>query len=165
MTSHYPPTGRDVMPFQRYLDATHAARDAYLATTYAAHRQYLTGPWPDRTTYQQVENTAWTVYYTAAREAWQRYTDELSPPPVPSPTPPEQSPAAAAFEQNQVSQRYWDNMKNRLTRDAGGEVWPTDPPRHNQPTDPAGDAGYGLDQFDQRQETYLAADPNRRDNP
>lgn len=90
MTSHNPPTHGTVMPYQRYLDATHAARDQYLATTYAAHRMYLTGPWPDRTTYQQVENSAWTTYYAAAREAWQRYTAEVAPPePLPVRIPPD----------------------------------------------------------------------------
>ena len=121
MTTPNHPARGSVMPFQRYLDATHAARDQYLATTYAAHRLYLTGPWPDRVTYQKVETDAWNVYYTAARLAWQRYTNELSP----------------------------------------GE----DPPAPQGRNNPTPSAGYSIDEFDQRQETYLAADPNRRDNP
>lgn len=121
MTSVNPVSHGSVMPYKRYLDATHAARDQYLATTYHAHRQYLTGPWPDRATYQTVENTAWNVYYQAAREAWQRYTAELD---------------------------TADPLPQRI-------------PGHTA----AEDAGYGLDPFDERQETYLAADPNRRDNP
>jgi hypothetical protein len=88
MTSVNPATHGSVMPFKRYIDATHAARDQYLNTTYHAHRMYLTGPWPDRETYQQVENTAWRVYYTASREAWQRYTSEVEPPePLPARVP------------------------------------------------------------------------------
>lgn len=93
MTSHNPHTDSTGMPYQRYLDATHAARDQYLATTYTAHRAYLTGPYPDRALYQRVEITAWEVYYAAARAAWERYTAEISAPePLPVRTPGQSAP-------------------------------------------------------------------------
>lgn len=69
--------------WQRYLAHEHAARDAYLQTTAGAHREYLTGPWPDRQSYEAVERSAWVNYYAAGRAAWQTYTREVAPPPPP----------------------------------------------------------------------------------
>lgn len=80
MTTPNHPTGRPPTAWHTYLNATDAARDQYLATTYAAHRKYLNGPWPDREHYQEVENAAWKVYYTASRTAWQHYTTNLTCP-------------------------------------------------------------------------------------
>lgn len=94
MTSHNPKPATGNHPFHRYLDATHAARDAYLATTYHAHLTYLSGPWPDRQTYQRVETSAWEVYYQASRAAWQRYADEVASPE--KPTAPQHSPDLTA---------------------------------------------------------------------
>ena len=95
----------------RYIAKEHAARDAYLATVEHAHREYLTGPWPDRESYNHVEISAWVTYYAAGRAAWRAYTQEITPPPPP-PAPP---------------------VAPYLTRDAGAEVWPADPPRYDQP--------------------------------
>lgn len=74
--------------WQRYLDREHAARDAYLAVTADAQDEYLTGPWPNRDAYQEVERRAWTTYYAAGRAAWQSYRaecDQTAPPPPPPP--------------------------------------------------------------------------------
>lgn len=83
-------------PWHRYLDREHAARNAYLQTTFSAQREYLTGPWPDRESYNAVEHSAWTTYYAAGRAAWILYRQEIEappPPPVPNPglTVPESS--------------------------------------------------------------------------
>ena len=67
----------------RYIAKEHAARDAYLATVEHAHREYLTGPWPDRESYNHVESSAWVTYYAAGRAAWRHYTAEITPPPPP----------------------------------------------------------------------------------
>jgi hypothetical protein len=61
----------------RYLNREHAARAAYLEATAQAHREHLTGPWPDRDTYERIERTAWTVYYGAGRAAWKTYRAEM----------------------------------------------------------------------------------------
>jgi hypothetical protein len=76
-----------ISPWHRYLQREHAARDAYLAVTVRAHAEYLTGPWPDRDSYQVVERQAWLTYYTAGRAAWQMYRHEIDTPPPP-PAPP-----------------------------------------------------------------------------
>ena len=69
--------------WQRYLDTEHAARDGYLAIVARAHQEYLTGPFPDRESYNAVERTAWTNYYQAGRAAWQAYRNEMNTPPTP----------------------------------------------------------------------------------
>lgn len=142
MTTPNHPTGQPANLWRWYTTASEAARNSYLATTYAAHRMYLTGPWPDREAYQRVENTAWDVYYTAARGVWRRYTAAIDCPCC----------TADPYTVNDCTCPgdcgvYWcqardDNTGATPTRDAGGD----------------------LDEFDQRQETYPAADPNRRDN-
>ena len=145
MTSVNPRRHGSVMPFKRYIDATHAARDAYLATTYHAHRQYLTGPWPDREAYQTVENTAWKVYYQASREAWQRYTRELgcpcctadsddcnctqdcgssrcqmaNPPTVIDPRPAPQKP----IPPRSTGDTWWPNQPSYTPNQEGTELW------------------------------------------
>lgn len=112
MSAIIPETYGSIGPWQRYVAKEHAARDAYIATVQNAHREYLTGPWPDREAYQHVEQSAWVTYYAAGREAWRHYTAELNPPPP----PPAQYGAA------------------NLTRDAGGQVWPSDQRYPDQPT-------------------------------
>ena len=79
----WPGTNPDA--WNRYIAREHTARDVYLATVNSAHREYLTGPWPDRDSYEHVERSAWITYYAAGREAWRRYTAELTPPPPPPP--------------------------------------------------------------------------------
>ncbi len=112
MNTIVPETYGSIGPWQRYVAKERAARGAYLAVVERAHREYLTGPWPDREAYQHVEQSAWVTYYAAGREAWRHYTAELTPPPPP--------PTYGAAP--------------NLTRDAGGEVWPADPPRTPYPT-------------------------------
>lgn len=107
------------MPWQRYIAAEHAARDAYLQTTRAATAEYLTGPWPDRDAYSAVERSAWTTYYAAGRNAWRVYRSEITPPPPPPALPAEQFPAAAQLEQDQVSRRYWSSQPT-FTEHPGG---------------------------------------------
>lgn len=104
MTAHNYPTPVGATAWQRYLDREHAARDMYLEVTSRASHEYLTGPWPDRAAYEVVERQAWATYYAAGRDAWRTYTREATPPPPPP------SHGAAPY----------------LTRDAAGEVWPTD---------------------------------------
>lgn len=79
MTTPNHPTGQQPTAWHTYLTATRAARDHYLNVTHQAHLMLLTGPFPDRDGYQRVEHQAWDAYYTAARTAWQRYTNELNP--------------------------------------------------------------------------------------
>lgn len=112
MSGPIPESFATIGPWQRYIAKERAARGSYLATVERAHHEYLSGPWPDREAYQHVELSAWVTYYAAGREAWQYYTREVEPPPPP-PAPP-----AAPY----------------LTRDAGAEVWPADPPRYDQPS-------------------------------
>lgn len=59
--------------WQQYLTAEHAARDHYLRLVQRAHLEYLTGPWPDRPSYETFERTAWLNYYAAGRDAWRAY--------------------------------------------------------------------------------------------
>ena len=87
MSGINPETYGSVGPWQRYVAKERAARGAYLATVESAHREYLTGPWPQRDYYQQVEQTAWATYYTAGRDAWRHYTAEITPPPPPQLAP------------------------------------------------------------------------------
>lgn len=75
--------------YRRYLAREHEARDGYLHVTDAAHREYLTGPWPDRASYEVVERQAWLTYYAAGRAAWRTYTAELEQPPPPPPAQPD----------------------------------------------------------------------------
>lgn len=98
--------------WQEYLNREHAARDKYLTDVASAHREYLTGPWPDRGAYEVMERQAWMTYYAAGRDAWKFYRAALETPPPPPAMP------AAPY----------------LSRDAGGEVWPADPPYAIQPT-------------------------------
>lgn len=107
MTAHNYPVPANATAWQRYLDREHAARDMYLEVTSRASHEYLTGPWPDRAAYEVVERQAWATYYAAGRDAWRTYTREATPPPPPPPTSPVQSPAAVAFEQDQMSRNYW----------------------------------------------------------
>jgi hypothetical protein len=100
-----------ISAWQRYLDREHEARDTYLAQVQRAHHEYLTGPWPDRAAYEVCERRAWMTYYAAGRTAWHHYSAEITSPPPP--------PAYGAA--------------SYLTRDAAGEVWPSDPPRNDQP--------------------------------
>lgn len=107
--------------WQRYLASEHAARDAYLTTTHHAHLEYLTGPWPDREAYNHVELSAWVTYYAAGRAAWRTYVQEITPPPPP-PTPTgDQSPAAAQFEQEQMSRNYWAAQPSYTPNDGGNQ--------------------------------------------
>lgn len=121
MSGIVPETYGNVGPWQRYVAKERAARGAYLATVESAHREYLTGPWPDREAYQHVEQSAWVTYYAAGREAWRHYTAELNPPPPPPLPSPVQSPAAAQFEQDQMSQRYWSTQPTYTPTDGGNQ--------------------------------------------
>jgi hypothetical protein len=113
-----------ISPWHRYLQREHAARDAYLAVTARAHQEYLTGPWPDRDSYMVVEKSAWLTYYTAGRAAWQMYRHEIDSPPPPPPIQPAQSPAAAQFEQDQQSTRYWSAQPGFTPTNGGTQLWP-----------------------------------------
>jgi hypothetical protein len=108
-------------PWHRYLDREHAARDAYLQTTFSAQREYLTGPWPDRDSYNAVEHSAWTTYYAAGRAAWILYRQEIEAPPPPPLPSPVQSPAAAQFEQDQHSRNYWAAQPGFTPTDGGNQ--------------------------------------------
>lgn len=120
MTAPVPEMTGETGPWQRYVLRERAARNMYITVTQQAHREYLVGPWPDRDSYQHVEQSAWVTYYAAGRRAWIDYAAELTPPPPPPlPTP------------------YPDGLRPTFTPD---------------------------DQFEQRQETYLAAEPRRRDD-
>lgn len=90
MTGPAPQLNGAATPWQRYLEREHAARGIYLNVTAQAHFDYLSGPWPDRDAYQDIERNAWHTYYQAGREAWQRYraeAEELSAPPLPDRVP------------------------------------------------------------------------------
>lgn len=83
MTAGIPETYGQIGPWQRYVAKERSARNMYLMVTGKAHEEYLTGPWPDRDSYQHVETSAWITYYAAGREAWQHYVREITPPPPP----------------------------------------------------------------------------------
>lgn len=128
MSAISPEPPASITAWQRYAAKEHAARDAYLAITVAAHREYLMGPWPDRAAYEHVERSAWVTYYAAGREAWRVFTAEVTPPPPP-PTPSAgQSPAAAQFEQDQHSTRYWAAQPGFTPNNGGTQLWPPSSP-------------------------------------
>lgn len=77
--------GHGPAAWQRYIQHVNRARDGYLAVVERAHREYLTGPWPDRDSYQSVERSAWVTYYAAGRQAWRIYEQEMIAPPPPPP--------------------------------------------------------------------------------
>ncbi len=87
----YPQPAQDT-PWTRYLTREHAARDGYLAATRHAHAEYLTGPWPDRESYQLAERQAWVTYYQAGRAALNAYRAEMT---ARETTLPRRQPAAA----------------------------------------------------------------------
>lgn len=75
----------DSIAWENYLRDEHSARDMYLIVTSRAHEEYLTGPWPDRDSYEITERQAWLTYYQAGRGAWQRYRAAMEMPPPPPP--------------------------------------------------------------------------------
>ncbi len=112
MSAPVPETYGSAGPWQRYVAKEHAARDHYLRMVQAAHHEYLSTPWPDRESYQHVEQSAWLTYYAAGRDAWRHYVREITPPPLPTAPPTGPYPG----------------------RDAAGEAWPADPVRPYLPT-------------------------------
>lgn len=127
--------------WQEYLDREHAARFGYLAVVQAAHRELLSGPWPDREGYDTVERQAWRTYYTAGREAWNAYTRAMAVPPPPPAEP----------------------LPRRVPFPAAGTGWPGGEYDNGQRAATFHPRSQPLDEFDARQETYLAADPATRD--
>ena len=85
MNDQIPETYGSIGPWQRYVAKERAARTMYLDVVQRAHHEYLTGPWPDRESYNHVEQSAWQTYYAAGREAWRFYAEEITPPPPPPP--------------------------------------------------------------------------------
>lgn len=114
MSSMVPEQYGDIGPWQRYIEREHQARAGYLAVVQRAHHEYLTGPWPDRDSYQHVEQSAWLTYYAAGREAWRIYRQELAPPP-----PPPAAPGPSDF---------W--TADRVPDTVTGKPWPAHPEFH-----------------------------------
>lgn len=113
-----------ISPWHRYLQREHAAREGYLAVTARAHEEYLTGPWPDRDSYQVVERSAWLTYYTAGRAAWQMYRHEIDSPPPP-PTPSQHIPIPVYPADHRTDQEAHASWKPKFyPNQEGTELWP-----------------------------------------
>lgn len=150
--------------WQQYLNREHAARDMYLRITARAHHEYLGGPWPDRDAYLMVEREAYATYYQAGRHAWNIYRATMeTPPPQPTPKPAASHPYPLPARSNNYDALGFE--RPAFTPHPGNE--PGDDNLFNRITE-RGEYPYpkngALDQFDERQETYLAADPETRDN-
>lgn len=125
MTAGIPETYGNAGPWQRYVAKERAARGAYLATVERAHQEYLTGPWPDRQSYEHVETSAWLNYYQAGRDAWRHYTRELEPPPPPPAAYVTQPPILPRFPEPQERPLLGEHQPQFYPGTGGNELWPS----------------------------------------
>jgi len=178
--------GSQPSTWREYQDIISHVRAQYLATVQAAReqREATTGYAFDE--FAAVERSAWHTYHEAGRRAWANYqaSQQEQPPPVVTP-----GPLAAAARDEWLTRNQ--KRPNQPPPDSYPYPVPqsvviTDDLRHGQATFtpypgtgapgqsdqwpasfPAGSHHPGsgeLNQFDERQETYLAADPETRDN-
>jgi hypothetical protein len=150
-------------PWITYLNQEHAAREMYLLVVERAHREYLAGPWPDRGSYEVVERQAWNTYYAAGRGAWGRYQAALETPPPPPRT-------AVGYEPNFPPDYRVPDYRLVPPPPPASHPYPlpargneNDEIRHGQATFTRNPGNGQPDQSGERQENYLAADPDTRD--
>jgi len=178
--------GSQPSTWREYQDIISHVRSQYLATVQAAREQREATTGYAFEEFAAVERSAWHTYHEAGRRAWANYQASQQEQPPPTVTPPQAShpyplpargneyrmprpeaPPASPYPMGIApapvaglnhGQATFTPYPEGMSVEEFDDRWmpPGTPGKRTE--------GAPLDQFDERQETYLAANPETRDN-
>jgi hypothetical protein len=157
-------TGKPPVTWRDYQDIVSHARHQYLAAVQRARelREQVTGPAFEA--FAASERHAWFEYHETGHRAWLAY-QEFQRATLQEPAPLATDPISALIDWAEAARPGTPSpLPRRVPPAEAGTPWPASPYDHPQPVFNPHPGNHGLSEFDQRQETYLAADPETRDN-